>query len=271
MLAIGSFAGASFLSIKALRLYDQLGLLKPSYTDPQSGYRYYGLGQLQHARLIRMLRQMEMPLATIRQVLEADPASAELTVRGYVRALEERTDLARQLVNHVLAHIYEEENPMALNVQVLALDAQPVVSISKRITVAQIEQHIDSSIGALFGYIEQAGGSSAGAPFGIFHGPVNQEEDGPLEVCVPVAAPLAGAGEIVAATLPPTQAASVTMTGDECEFPAILKAYDAASDWIHANGYEISGSPREIWHSPPGPEARMEIAWPFRKKGAAGA
>ena len=71
LFTIGSFATATRLSLKALRLYNQLGLLMPRYVDPETGYRYYHADQLDHGRLIRMLRAMEMPLAAIRQVLAA--------------------------------------------------------------------------------------------------------------------------------------------------------------------------------------------------------
>lgn len=64
LLTIGTFADAAQLSLKALRLYAQLGILPPSYVDPDSGYRYYHADQLHRAWLIRMLRQIDMPLAT---------------------------------------------------------------------------------------------------------------------------------------------------------------------------------------------------------------
>ena len=65
LLSIGSFASAARLSLKALRLYDRLDICKPSYVAPESGYRYYQVTQLRDARLIRMMRQMEIPLATL--------------------------------------------------------------------------------------------------------------------------------------------------------------------------------------------------------------
>src|SRR5512138_1612555 len=71
LLAIGAFADAAQLSLRALRLYAELGILTPSHVDPVSGYRYYHAMQLQRARLIRLLRRIEMPLATIRRVLAA--------------------------------------------------------------------------------------------------------------------------------------------------------------------------------------------------------
>jgi protein phosphatase len=69
LLTIGAFARAARLSPKALRLYDELGLLPPAAVDAGSGYRYYRAGQLERARLIAWLRQLGMPLARIRTVL----------------------------------------------------------------------------------------------------------------------------------------------------------------------------------------------------------
>ena len=74
-LSIGDFAEASRLSRKALRLYEERDILRPAYVDPESGYRYYQPDQLAAARLIRALRQIEMPLAAIQQLIAARQSS----------------------------------------------------------------------------------------------------------------------------------------------------------------------------------------------------
>ena len=61
--SIGEFARRSRLSVKALRLYDELGVLVPARVDEASGYRYYDAAQLEAARLVAMLRQLGLPLA----------------------------------------------------------------------------------------------------------------------------------------------------------------------------------------------------------------
>jgi DNA-binding transcriptional MerR regulator len=71
LLSIGVFARRSRLSPKALRLYDRLGLLTPAHTDRDNGYRHYREGQLAIARLIAMLRRLDMPLAQIATVVAA--------------------------------------------------------------------------------------------------------------------------------------------------------------------------------------------------------
>lgn len=67
MLTIGAFAKACRLSPKALRLYDELELLRPARVDPETGYRYYAAERLEQARLVAWLRRLGMPLARIRR------------------------------------------------------------------------------------------------------------------------------------------------------------------------------------------------------------
>jgi serine/threonine protein phosphatase PrpC len=83
LLTIGAFARAAQLSTKALRLYDELGLLRPAAVDGESGYRYYDPAQLERARLIAWLRRLGMPLARIRVVCELPQAEAADEVAAY--------------------------------------------------------------------------------------------------------------------------------------------------------------------------------------------
>ena len=73
LMPIGRFAASVRLSVKALRHYDELGLLAPAFVDAATGYRYYAAAQARPAVLIGMLRELELPLATIRRALGAKP------------------------------------------------------------------------------------------------------------------------------------------------------------------------------------------------------
>jgi DNA-binding transcriptional MerR regulator len=265
MLSIGSFANASGLSLKALRLYAQLNILAPSFVDPDSGYRYYAPDQLTVARRIRLMRQMEMPLATIRQVLAAAPADAERLVRVYWQMRETRMELDRQVVQTLVLNLRQEATAMTLEVQVKNVDPQPIISITSRVKVEQLNNHIVSSLDTLFALAKANGVAPAGPPLGIYHGPVNHEEDGPMEVVLPVQRALTATGDAKFRELSGGTVASVMMHGDQCEFPAILAGYDAVFDWVRQQGYEATEPPREIWHSEPGANAQMEIELPFRE------
>jgi DNA-binding transcriptional MerR regulator len=96
-ISIGEFARRSRLSLKALRLYDELGVLVPSRVDQASGYRYYDTAQLDEARLVVMLRQLQLPLAVIKELLACDPADAAARVAEHWRDAEAAHDVRRDL------------------------------------------------------------------------------------------------------------------------------------------------------------------------------
>ncbi|MCX4981938.1 MerR family transcriptional regulator [Streptomyces sp. NBC_00572] len=111
MLTIGDFARASRLSAKALRRYDELGLLPPARVDPFTGYRYYAVEQLERARLIAWLRGIGMPLAEVGRVCAmyaSDAAAAARAIRDYWARVESETearrDLAASLVDRLRGH-----------------------------------------------------------------------------------------------------------------------------------------------------------------------
>ncbi len=105
LLTIGEFARLARLSQKALRLYDELGLLRPFRVDEWSGYRYYAPSQLERARLVAWLRRAGMPLAQIGAVLGAPPAEAAALVTAFLRVTEaefaERQRLAQFLIRYL--------------------------------------------------------------------------------------------------------------------------------------------------------------------------
>ncbi len=105
LLTIGEFARQARLSQKALRLYDELGLLRPFRVDEWSGYRYYAPSQLERARLVAWLRRLGMPLAQIGAVLDAPPAEAAVLVAAFLRVTEadfaERQRLAQFLISYL--------------------------------------------------------------------------------------------------------------------------------------------------------------------------
>lgn len=104
-LTIGAFARASRLSPKALRLYDELGLLTPARVDGTTGYRYYVEAQLPRARLVAWLRRVGMPLARIGEVCdlyETDPPAAGLVIGSYWARVETETAARRDLVTFLV-------------------------------------------------------------------------------------------------------------------------------------------------------------------------
>ncbi|QIQ03715.1 MerR family transcriptional regulator [Streptomyces liangshanensis] len=107
-LTIGAFARASRLSAKALRRYDELGLLRPARVDPYTGYRYYDETQLERARLVAWLRRVGMPLARIRHVCDlrgTDAVAAGREIEAYWARVEYETAARRDLATFLVDHL----------------------------------------------------------------------------------------------------------------------------------------------------------------------
>ncbi|MFJ6750769.1 MerR family transcriptional regulator [Streptomyces sp. NPDC091266] len=112
LLTIGEFARAARLSPKALRLYDELGLLTPARVDPFNGYRLYAPAQLERARLVAWLRRLGMPLARIREVGELDPGAAAAAVAAYWAQVESDTAARRDLAAFLVDQLIRKDTVM---------------------------------------------------------------------------------------------------------------------------------------------------------------
>jgi DNA-binding transcriptional MerR regulator len=115
LLTIGAFAARARLSAKALRLYDRLGLLAPAYVDELTGYRYYRSDQVERARLVALLRQLDMPLARVAEIVEAvgtDGALAAERLAAYWAGAEERFASQRALVGYLRGRLTGRDSAM---------------------------------------------------------------------------------------------------------------------------------------------------------------
>ncbi|MFD8433252.1 MULTISPECIES: MerR family transcriptional regulator [Streptomyces] len=121
LLTIGAFAKASRLSPKALRLYDELGLLPPARVDPVTGYRLYAPDQLERARLVAWLRRVGMPLVRIRHVCALDAGAAAREVRAFWARAEADFAARRDLVAFLVGHLEREDPDMTATVSPLSI------------------------------------------------------------------------------------------------------------------------------------------------------
>ena len=243
LIPIGEFAAASRLSQKALRLYGENGVLPPAWVDPESGYRYYSAEQLHTATLVALLRRAGLPLAEIRSFLR-EPSLARL--EEYERAVTDEFAERRRVLRYVKRILKEEPMYDVLTKQV---GEQPYVSRKKHVLVPELERFIVDT----FGELGRDGAREPG--FVLYHGPVNNEEDGPVEVCVPT-----DGGD---KRLPAGEIAFTEISGEQCQFPEILGAYDAVYRWVKQNGREASGPSREIYLRGPRGDEQLQIAVPL--------
>ncbi|MFG2307357.1 MerR family transcriptional regulator [Streptomyces sp. NPDC048566] len=121
LLTIGAFARASRLSPKALRLYDELGLLSPERVDPVTGYRLYAPHQLDRARLVAWLRRLGMPLARIQRVCALAPQEAVPEIRRFWAEVEAETAARRDLATFLVDHLSRKDPAMTVETPSLGI------------------------------------------------------------------------------------------------------------------------------------------------------
>jgi DNA-binding transcriptional MerR regulator len=110
---IGRFARATGLTVKALRHYDEIGLLRPAGVDPDTGYRTYASEQVEPAELIRRLRKLEVPLDDIASLLAADdPAEQKRLLVAHQRRTAFRQVELSWIRQRLQSLIDEKETPM---------------------------------------------------------------------------------------------------------------------------------------------------------------
>ncbi|NGO79431.1 MerR family transcriptional regulator [Streptomyces sp. YC504] len=275
-LTIGAFASRSRLSAKALRLYDRLGLLAPARVDDLSGYRYYRPGQVERARLVALLRQLDMPLATVKEILALDEVRAADAVQAYWTAAEERFAAQRTLVHFLCGRLSGRSSEMyeKFEIRTAEVPEQLVLGESRHLLAAELPTFIGES----FARLEQAArecGGVAGAPFVVFNAEVSQESDGPVESCVPVtdaAAAREWAGRqgpsVTARVESARRLAYTRITKAQVAYPQILAAYEAVEHWTKEQGLTPAGSPREVyfvdWDDLGPDDEACDVAYPVR-------
>lgn len=267
LVPIGRFSKMTRLSVKALRHYDELGLLVPAVVDPSSGYRYYTYGQANRAEAIRVLRSLEMPLEDVREALAADGPQVAAKVLDRHRArLEAQLGRHERMLVFLGKLIEREEGVMPYEVQVKEVPAQQVAVVRRHASMTTIGQDIASGFAAIGEATGRAGVPLAGPPFLTMFEVIDEESEGDIEIAFPVDAPFGGAGEVLGREDPAMTVASTVHRG---AYDEIGPAYSTLAGWIQEHGHEIVGPPREIYLTDPGetPDPAdyvTEIQFPIR-------
>jgi DNA-binding transcriptional MerR regulator len=242
----GEFSRRSQLSIKALRLYDRLGLLRPAAVDERNGYRGYDEGQLFTARLIVLLRSLDMPLNEVGRVVTADGAEAAELIDSFWASRERRFVAQRQIAATLRPGAAATGAPSAqLPVHERWVPEQRVLTEQRHVYLGQLTWTREATA-RLVAKADRCGGVT-GKRFVIFHGLVSADSDGPVEVCVPVSRLEDDQADLAWRVEPAHHEAFIQVTKVHFEVPAIMSIYDQLEHWIVAHGRMRAGSSREVY------------------------
>lgn len=245
MIKIGDFSRLSHVSVKALRLYDELGLLKPVQVDAFTSYRYYALEQLPRLNRIIALKELGFTLEQIINLLQRDLPLDEL--RGMLKLkraeVEQRLNEEQDRLQRIEARLrqIELENTMS-NYDVVIKPIEPQWVATVRRSVPTYKQ-----VGVLYGEIyPHLGryGLMGGITGAIWHEESYTETDVDAEAFVSIKIQIPSGGGVTVYELPAAQVASIVHHG---AYASLSRAYEAVAQWIDSNGYRIVGPNRELY------------------------
>jgi DNA-binding transcriptional MerR regulator len=186
LMSIGEFARRSRLSPKALRLYDELGLLPPARVDEDSGYRSYAGSQLDCARLIAALRQLQIPLAEIKSIVDLAPDAGAERISEHWIAVEAQHTARRDLAHYLVDRMQGKRHVM-YEVATRDIPARSVLSLKRSVQgTDRAWAFVKEFVSILREHHLPRMQGRAGAVFSIYWGEVSDDSDGPVEWCRPI-------------------------------------------------------------------------------------
>lgn len=238
-LPIGQFARLCRLSVKQLRHYDELGLLRPGRVDPHTGYRYYRTDQARDAMTIGMLRSLDVPLAAIGEVL----AGANITeVLGEVRDRLEAELLRRRNTLATLHRVLTGGMPQ-VEVRLTAEPARDVVIVRDVTPPERIGEITSRCVARLVEAITAAGQQPRGQLIGLF--PLDLSEEAGIGVAADAGGAVPGLAREV---LPGGVFAAATHVGP---YDQISLTAHGLLAWCAERGHTPNGPLREVYVSNP--------------------
>ncbi|HUR03916.1 MAG TPA: MerR family transcriptional regulator [Nonomuraea sp.] len=255
MFSIGDFARLGLVSVRMLRHYDAIGLLRPAHVDPATGYRSYQAAQLSRLNRIVAIKDLGFTLEQVRVILDDKVSTEEL--HGMVRLrraqLEARisADLARLRGVEARLRTVETEGHMKTDEvvlkQVAAIRVAELSAKAASYEGADIGPVIQPLYRELCGRLEAAQVTTPGPGIAYYI----PEDDGAVTVhaAFPVSVEPAGRHDFQIVALPRIETAATIIHHGSME--EVGSTFQALAHWIEENGYRSSGLAREVYlHCP---------------------
>jgi DNA-binding transcriptional MerR regulator len=250
LLTIGEFSKMTYLSVKALRHYHDVGLLEPKLVDPATGYRRYASGQVGTAQAIRRFRDLDMPIEEVRRVLHApDLASRNQVILRHLERMQEQLEQTQATVSSLQALLVDQPDRPA-RVDIRRLPATPVVAARATVPFDDCAAWLEPALTDLRSRATSAGLAPSGPDGALYPDEIFEQGVGEVTAFVPVT----GSGPGVVELAPVTVAVLV----HEGPFSDLDQAYGALGTVVAERGIGGPGPIREHYLS----EASTEVCWP---------
>lgn len=242
LLSIGEFAAATQLSPKALRIYDEQRLLPPARIDTATGYRYYSSDQVSVGRLVRTLREMNLSLSDIASVVASKDGGADAVLARLAQEIDSRYARERRAYHTALVLL---RKPSRAESPEIAQRSRPDTTVAVRPFMANRYDFVEKfraeacAMNALLGHAALV---AAGEASCALIDPLS-DDDGRLEVVIPVKTPDRIPQGITLRQLPAASCASITTSVRQAHASELAGALDALFDWFDRCGHRAIEAP----------------------------
>lgn len=243
-LKIGEFSQLMQTTVKTLRLYEQRGLLLPARIDPDSGYRYYTVAQMQRLNSIRLLKRLGFSLEEIRDLFDCDSIVPPLdALSAKIRATE--AQLAELIERRNLLSVWLNSRQKLSEMDKITIESLPQIIVASHRRIIPDYNALGPLCVNVIGPEMLRLGCKCTQPgycFTIEHATEYRPTDIDIEYCEQVEQALADSAIIQFKTLPEMpMALCFKHIGPYTEF---YRSYTEAFAYIEQHGYRIAGHPR---------------------------
>ena len=273
MYKIGLFSKMNKVTIKALRYYDEVGLLKPSHVDGFSGYRYYSADQIPRLHRILMFKGIGFSINEILKAMQED-----INADKMIDYLESKEAAILKIINEekiklgqiqsYLKILKQEETFMNFNIIIKEL---PEVIVASMRTVIPNYDAFNTIYPEMGQYMIKQNMKCAVPPycFTMYHDGEYKETNIDVEICEAVTGFGKDSDRVKFKKVDAVETAACVM--HKGPYSTIGMAYGAVTKWIEENGYAITGVPREfyidgIWNKENPEEWLTEVQIPVKLK-----
>lgn len=273
MLSIGEFSKICQVSTKTLRYYAEIGLLLPDDINPENGYRYYSIEQLETMLFINRLKSYNFSLEEIKTILDSAESQDEKLYLALTRKkneIEEQVqeyERALDQLNTDISNLKQGKSIMSyletIDVQLVEVPMMCLLSIRKMVSKPEISEEYGNCFRKLFRTITDHKLTILAPPMVLFH----SEEFSPFGLDIEFAIPVK---EYVTGTrdFNPRLCLKTVLYGSYSDLSSV---YTKQREWAEKEGYENKGALYEVYITDPSQvsnesELITEIYYPVKKK-----
>jgi DNA-binding transcriptional MerR regulator len=267
LLTIGEFARVTHLTVKALRHYDDVGLLRPADVDRVTGYRLYATAQVPAARAIRRFRELEMPIEDIRAILNADrPAVGDAVILRHLDQMRTRLDQTQSTIASL--HSLLDGRNSEVPIEERTIHSSAVIAIREQVEWDATEEWLSEAFTDLRRVASDRNLTVTGADGAFYTEEFFETHDGEVIAFIPATGLTGRIGRVEPLELPPGRYA---VTVHEGPFSTIERAYAALGTFVTERAIGGAGPIRESYivtaadTSNPS-DLRTEVCWPIRTR-----